>query len=159
MDSLTTRAAGVRELAARPILHGRVDALSRFTAPTLSPWLWLALWAAAAAALILSFVTGGRLASRVDVAIVQTYFVGLFVLQFAVLLFLPDAHNLLLVWPRADVAETLTKVQFGVLAGASLSVVTVVAHRWRAASRPRRRALLPSVGGSTSGVLDSANLV
>src|SRR4051794_17899593 len=74
------------------------------------------LWIMAYAALILSFVTGGRLTSRLDVAIVQAYFVGLFVLQFAVLLFLPDERNLLLVWPHAGVASALTKVQFGLLA-------------------------------------------
>jgi signal transduction histidine kinase len=36
--------------------------------------------------------------------------------------------------------------------------VVVTANRWRVASRPRRRALLPSLGGSLSGALYSANL-
>jgi signal transduction histidine kinase len=117
------------------------------------------LWIMAYAALILGFANGGRLTSRIDVVIVQTFFVGLFVLQVAVMLFLPDDRNLLLVWPDADVARTLTRIQFGVLAAASLAVAGLTAHRWRIASRPRRRALLPSLGGSLSALLYSANLI
>jgi signal transduction histidine kinase len=79
-------------------------------------------------------------------------------MQLAVQLFLPDEGNLLLVWPDAGVADVLTKLQWAVLAVASLGVAGVTAHRWRAASRPRRRALLPSLGGSLSAVLYSANL-
>ena len=75
------------------------------------------------------------------------------------MLFLPDDRNLLLVWPDADVAEAVTKIQFGVLAIAALAVAVVTAQRWRTASRPRRRALLPSLGGSLSGVLYAANLI
>jgi signal transduction histidine kinase len=237
----------VRDLVARPVARHRVEGLKRLTAPTRSPWFWVALWTAAAvasfvalipalfdrepamatndvihslsgtsfaacglvawrrrrdsaigpmltiagfgvlvpeilfqidapiaftlavlfgelwilvyAALILSFATGGRLTSSVDVVILQTFFIGLFVLQFAVMLFLPDERNLLLVWPDADVADAVTKIQFGVLAVAALAVAVVTAQRWRTASRPRRRALLPSLGGSLSGVLYAANLI
>jgi signal transduction histidine kinase len=247
MNSVPSLRAGVRELAARPVVHGRTDALSRLTAPTRSPWFWLALWAATAAAsfaalipvlfhsgppmaaddvlgslsgssfaacgliawrrrrdsavgplltaagvallvpeivaqvdgalpftfvalfgqlwimvyaaLILTFVTGGRLTSRLDAMLVAAFFAGLFVLQLAVLLFVPDERNLLRVWPDAGIADALLRVQFGFLAGASLAVATVTAQRWRAASRPRRRALLPSLGGSLSAVLYSANLI
>ena len=38
------------ELVARPVAHARVRGLSRITAPTHSPWFWLALWIAAIAA-------------------------------------------------------------------------------------------------------------
>src|SRR3954468_20289549 len=246
MFSLTPWAGELRDLVARPVAHRRVEALSRFTAPTRSPWFWLALWSAAAvasfvalipllfdrgppmalndvfhslsgtsfaacglvawrrrrdsavgpmltlagfgvlvpeilaqidspitftlvalfgelwiavyAALILSFATGGRLTSSLDVVIVQTFVFGLFVMQLAVMLFLPDEHNLLLVWPDADTAEALTKIQFGVLAVAALAVAVVTADRWRTPPRPRRRALLPSLGGSLSGLLYAANL-
>jgi signal transduction histidine kinase len=247
MLSLTPWAGEMRDLVARPVARRRVEGLSRLTAPTRSPWFWVALWAAAAvasfvalipvlfdrgpamaandvihslsgtsfaacglvawrrrrdsavgpmltiagfgvlvpevlaqvdapiaftlvllfgelwiavyAALILSFATGGRLTSSIDLVIVQTFFFGLFVVQFAVMLFLPDERNLLLVWPDADTAEALTRIQFGVLAVAALAVAVVTAHRWRTASRPRRRALLPSLGGSLSGVLYAANLI
>jgi signal transduction histidine kinase len=236
----------MRDLVARPVARPRVEALSRFTAPTRGRWFWVGLWTAVAvasfaalipvlfdreppmavndvihslsgtsfaacglvawrrrpdsaigpmltiagfgvlvpeilvqidapvtftlallcgelwilvyAALILSFATGGRLTSRIDVVIVNTFFFGLVVMQLAVMLFLPDERNLLLIWPDADAAETLTRIQFGVLAVAALAAAVVTARRWRTASRPRRRALLPSLGGSLSAVLYAANL-
>src|SRR5215210_46066 len=132
----------------------QVDSPLAFTLDLLVGELWIALYAA----LILSFVTGGRLTTRVDLLIVETFVFGLLVMQFAVQLFLPDERNLLLVWPHAAVADALTKAQYAVLAIASLGIVVVTAHRWRVASRPRRRALLPSLGGSLSGALYSANL-
>src|SRR5215208_6666554 len=133
---------------------GQVDSPLAFTLCLLFGELWIALYAA----LILSFVTGGRLTTRIDLVLVEAFVFGLLVMQFAVQLFLPDQGNLLLVWPDAGVADVLTKLQWAVLAVASLGVAGVTAHRWRAASRPRRRALLPSLGGSLSAVLYSANL-
>jgi signal transduction histidine kinase len=137
-----------------PEILVQVDAPIAFTLALLFGELWIAVYAA----LILSFATGGRLTSTLDVVIIHTFVVGLFVMQFAVLLFLPDERNLLVVWPNADIAEALTRIQFGVLAGAALAVAVVTAHRWRTASQPRRRALLPSLGGSLSAVLYAANL-
>jgi signal transduction histidine kinase len=134
---------------------GQVDSSVAFTLVLLFGELWIALYAA----LILSFVTGGRLAARIDVLLVDAFIFGLLVLQFAVQLFLPDERNLLVVWPDAGVASALLKIQWAELAVASLGVVAVTVHRWRVASPPRRRALLPSLGGSLSGVLFSANLV
>jgi signal transduction histidine kinase len=134
---------------------GQVDSSVAFTLVLLFGELWIALYAA----LILSFVTGGRLATRIDVLLVDAFVFGLLVLQFAVQLFLPDERNLLVVWPDAGVASALLKVQWAELALASLGVVAVTVHRWHVASPPRRRALLPSLGGSLSGVLFSANLV
>ena len=133
---------------------GQVDSPLAFTLSLLLGELWIALYAA----LILSFVTGGRLTTRIDLVLVEAFVFGLLVMQLAVQLFLPDEGNLLLVWPDAGVADVLTKLQWAVLAVASLGVAGVTAHRWRAASRPRRRALLPSLGGSLSAVLYSANL-
>src|SRR4051794_3441895 len=133
----------------------QIDSPVAFTLSLLFGELWIALYAA----LILSFVTGGRLTTRTDLLLVETFVVGLLVLQFVVLLFLPDERNLLLVWPDAGIADALTKLQWSVLAVAALGVAAVTAHRWRAASRPRRRALLPSLGGSLSGVLYAASLM
>src|SRR4051795_8415068 len=132
----------------------QVDSPLAFTLVLLFGELWIALYAA----LILSFVTGGRLTTRIDVVLVDAFIVGLLVLQCAVQLFLPDERNLLVVWPDAGIADALVKIQWAVLAVASLGVVAVTAHRWQVASAPRRRALLPSLGGSLSGVLYSANL-
>jgi signal transduction histidine kinase len=132
----------------------QIDSALTFTAALLLGEVWIVVYAA----LILSFVSGGRLVSTVDRVIVGMFFVGLFVLQFAVMLFLDLPDNLLLVRPDADVASALTKVQQVVLIAASLAVAVVIFGRWRTASRPRRRALLPSLGGSLSGVLYAASL-
>src|SRR4051812_19678790 len=137
-----------------PEILAQIDSPITFTLVALFGELWIAVYAA----LILSFATGGRLTSSVDVVIVETFVLGLFVMQLAVMLFLPDEHNLLLVWPDTDTTEALTRIQFGVLAVAALAVAVVTAHRWRTASRPLRRALLPSLGGSLSGLLYAANL-
>src|SRR3954471_6732608 len=134
---------------------GQVDSPVAFTINLLFGELWIAVYAA----LILSFVTGGRLATRIDVLLVDAFIFGLLILQFAVQLFLPDERNLLAVWPDAGVASALLKVQWAELAIASPGVGAVTGHRWHVASPPRRRALLPSLGGSLSGVLFSANLV
>src|SRR3954452_21788769 len=117
------------------------------------------LWIAAFAALILTFVTGGRLTTRVDAALVGTFVFGLLVLQFAVQLFLPPEGNLLSVSPAAGIAAALVKVQFCLLSAASLAVAVVIYARWRAASRPLRRSLLPSLSGSFCGVLYAASLM
>ena len=72
------------------------------------------------------------------------------------LLFFEHQDNVLLMLPDAAIASALVKVQWGVLAVASSAVVLVVAKRRRSPWAPRRRALLPSVAGSLSGVLYSA---
>jgi signal transduction histidine kinase len=138
-----------------PEVLAQLDAPVAFTLVLLFGELWIMVYAT----LILSFATGGRLTSSFDLVIVETFFVGLFVMQFVLLLFLPDERNLLLVWPDPGTAEALNKIQFGVLAVAALAVAVVTAHRWRVASSPVRRALLPSLGGSLSGVLYAANLI
>ena len=137
-----------------PEILVQVDSPIAFTLALLFGELWIAVYAT----LILTFATGGRLTSKVDLAIVSTFVFGLLVMQLAVMLFLPEDRNLLLVWPDAGAAKTLTKLQFGVLAGAALAVALVTGLRWHTASRPRRRALLPSLGGSLSAVLYAANL-
>ncbi len=134
-----------------PILD-QIDSPPAFTLSALAGEMWIIVYAT----LILSFVSGGRLASAVDRALVGMFVLGLFVLQFAVMLFLEADGNLLLVHPDAGVASALTQVQRAVLIVASLAVACVIGARWSAASRPRRRALLPSLAGSLSGVLFAA---
>jgi hypothetical protein len=136
---------------AEPILS-QIDSPLAFTAATLVNEMWIIVYAT----LILSFVSGGRLVSTVDRVLVGLFVVALVVLQFAEMLFMEDDDNLLLVLPDAGVANALTKVQWAVLIVAALGVAFVTAARWRSASRPRRRALLPSLGGSLSGVLFAA---
>ena len=132
----------------------QIDSALTFTAALLLGEVWIVVYAA----LILSFVSGGRLQSTVDRVLVGMFLVGLLVIQFAVMLFLDVEGNLLLVRPDADVASALTKVQQVVLIAAALAVAVVIFGRWRTASRPRRRALLPSLAGSLTGVLYAAAL-
>jgi signal transduction histidine kinase len=136
-----------------PILD-QVDSPLAFTLSVLCGDLWIVLFAT----LILSFVTGGRLASTLDVVIVGAFVVGLFVLQFGVLLFLDDPHNLLLLRPDAGIAHALDKLRAVLLIAAAVAIVVVIGMRWRSASGPRRRALLPSLGGALCGVLYAASL-
>jgi signal transduction histidine kinase len=136
-----------------PVLF-QLDSSLAFTLALLLGELWIVLFAT----LILSFVSGGRLTSTLDVVVVEVFFFGLFVMQFAVQLFLPDERNALLLWPDLGIASTLTKVQWAILAASSLTVAIVIGHRWLTASRPRRRALLPSLAGSLCAVLYTANL-
>src|SRR5215211_1040598 len=112
-----------------PPVVGQVDTPLTFTLATLFDELWIAAFAT----LILSFVTGGRLTTTVDVVLVGIFVVALFVLQFAAMLFLPHPDNLLLVTPDVGIADALVKLQFVVLSVASLAVVFVIGARWRAA--------------------------
>jgi signal transduction histidine kinase len=134
-----------------PILD-QVDSPLAFTVSVLIGECWIILFVT----LILSFVTGGRLSSTVDLVLVGAFVVGEFVLQFTVLLFAEHPDNLLLVSPDAGIASAVDKVRMGVLIVASLGVALVIGERWRSASRPRRRALLPSLGGSLCGLLYAA---
>src|SRR5919205_2165588 len=132
----------------------QLDSPVAVTADMLFGDLWIVLFVA----LFLSFVTGGRLTSTVDVIIVGTFLVDLLVVPFARLLFLPDEDNLLLVSPDAGAATTLLKVRLALGIAGSLAVVFVIAARWRSASRPLRRALLPSLWGAFCAVIYAATL-
>src|SRR3954468_5711651 len=117
-----------------------LDSPAAFTAHLLFGDLWIVLFVA----LFLAFVTGGRLTSTLDVILVAAFLVDLLVLPFARLLYLPVEENLLLVSPNAGAADALLKARLALGAVAALAVVGVIAARWHAASRPLRRALLPS---------------
>jgi signal transduction histidine kinase len=127
----------------------QLDSPVAFTADLLFGDLWIVLFVA----LFLSFVTGGRLTSTLDVILVGTFLVVLLVLPFARLLFLPGEDNLLLVAPDAGVANALLKARVALGIVASVAVVLVIAARWRSASRPLRRALLPSLWGAFCAVM------
>jgi signal transduction histidine kinase len=116
------------------------------------------LWAPVFVALLLTFLTGGRLESTVDWLLVGALVLALWVGQFVWLLFYEQEGNLLAVFPNADIADAVDKGQRSLAGLACVAVAVVVAARWRAASRPRRRALLPSVAGSAALLLFAALL-
>jgi signal transduction histidine kinase len=132
----------------------QIDSPVAFTADALFGDVWIVLFVA----LFLSFVTGGRLTTTLDVILVGTFLFDLLVLPFAMLLFLPAEDNLLLVSPDAGTANALLKARVAVGVVASIAVVLVIAERWRSASRPLRRALLPSLWGAFCAVVYAAAL-
>jgi signal transduction histidine kinase len=116
------------------------------------------LWAPFFVALLLTLLTGGRLESRLDWLLVGAFVLALWILQVVWLLFYEQEGNLLAVFPNADIADAVDKSQRSLAGLACVAVAVVVAARWRAASRPRRRALLPSVAGSVALLLFAALL-
>jgi signal transduction histidine kinase len=132
----------------------QLDTPAALTADQLFGDLWIVLFVA----LFLSFVTGGQLTTTVDRVIVGAFLVDLLVVPFARLLFLPDEDNVLLVSPNAGTASALQTFRVALGIVAALAVVFVIAARWRSASRPLRRALLPSLWGAVCGVLYAATL-
>jgi signal transduction histidine kinase len=105
------------------------------------------LWTILFVSLILTFATGGRLRSRLDAALIAAFVLPLIVLQFVWLLFAELDGNLLSVFADADTAKALDSTQRALFAAAALTMAIVIAVRWRAASAPRRRALLPGLAG------------
>jgi signal transduction histidine kinase len=83
---------------------------------------------------------------------------ALWILQVVWLLFYEQEGNLLAVFPNADIADAVDKSQRSLAGIVCVALAVVVALRWRAASRPRRRALLPSVAGSAALLLFAALL-
>jgi signal transduction histidine kinase len=145
-------AAGVGFFASA--LFGQFDASVAQTASIVLQELWAPFFVA----LLLTFLTGGRLESRVDWLLVGAFVLALWVLQIVWLLFYEQEGNLLAVFPNADIADAVDKGQRSVAGLACVAVAVVVAARWRAASRPRRRALLPSIAGSAALLLFAALL-
>jgi signal transduction histidine kinase len=117
------------------------------------------LWAPFFAALLLTLLTGGRLESTVDRLLVGAFVLALWIGQFVWMLFYAAEGNLLAAFPNADIAAAVDKGQRSLAGLAAVAVAVVVAARWLAAARPRRRALLPSVAGSVALLFFAALLV
>jgi signal transduction histidine kinase len=111
------------------------------------------IWAPVFVALVLSFVTGGRLSSRADRVIVAGVFVAAFVLDVVSMLFSEQPGNVLLVLPRTSLYGAVDTTQRTMEIVLCLATVLVIADRWRAATPPRRRALLPTVAGAACLVM------
>jgi signal transduction histidine kinase len=116
-------------------------------------------WTIPFIALILTFLTAGRLRSRVDRGLVAVFVVALLVLQFVWMLFLDDPGNVLAAFPDAGIARAVDKSQRVLTLLGCAGTFAAIAWRWRAASPPRRRALLPSVGGAVALALFASLLI
>ena len=122
-------------------------------------YLFSSVWTIGYVALLLSFMTGGLLAGTIDRLLVGVFTLTLFVANFLLLLVYPAPGNLLLVSENLRVADAIGDTVRWVTAGASVLLVFVLLSRWRGASKPRRRALLPGVVGIVSAALYSVLLV
>jgi signal transduction histidine kinase len=116
------------------------------------------LWAPFFAALLLTLLTGGRFETTIDRLLVGGFVLALWILQVVWLLFYEQDGNLLAIFPNAGIADAVDKSQRSLAGVVCVAVAVVVVLRWRAASRPRRRALLPSVAGSAALLLFAALL-
>jgi signal transduction histidine kinase len=115
-------------------------------------------WVIPYAALVLSFLSG-RL-SRLDRVLVASFAIPVVILQIVGLSFLDVPGNVMLLFPgQIEVAEAIDPAQRVTAALSCATTALVVSLRWRAASAPRRRALLPSLAGAVCLMLFALLLV
>lgn len=121
---------------------------------------WFAdLWFLFFVPLLLTFLTRGRLQTRLDRALVGVVAAEVFVLAPLYLTVAPDVPTLLLITPHPGVAAVIDTTQRIAFAGVSLSTAAVLAARFHAATGPGRRALLPGLAGVACLLLYVALLV
>ena len=111
--------------------------------------LWLPdLWVLFFVLLVLTFLTGGRARTTADRVLAGAVLLELAVLAPLFLLFGGVPGNPLALWPHERTAEIVDAAQRGTLLAAVSGTAVVVAVRWRSASTPGRRALVPGVAGA-----------
>jgi signal transduction histidine kinase len=106
------------------------------------------IWTPFFAALVLSFVTGGRLESRIDRFIVASVFIVEFVMDVFSMLFSQQPDNVLLTFPSEKLYGVVDTTQRSLTIALCLAICVVIATRWYASSPARRRAFLPSIAGA-----------
>ena len=116
------------------------------------------LWTLFFVPLLLTYLTGGRPRTRADLVLVGAVAVEVVVLAPLWLVFAEDPATLLLVFPDPAVATAVDRLQRALYLAISVGTAAVVAARWRVASPPGRRAMLPSVGGAVCLLLYAALL-
>jgi signal transduction histidine kinase len=122
--------------------------------------LWLPdLWIVFFVPLLLTYLTGGRLRGGIDRILVGAILVELLVLAPLYLMFTEHEGNILLVLHHAGLSAIADTAQRADFLAVCLVAATVVAVRWRTASPPGRRAMLPSAAGAACLLLLGALLV
>ena len=109
--------------------------------------------------LLLSYRTGGRLRARIDRLLVGAILVELLVLTPLFLMFSEQEGNVFLVLAHPGLSAIADTAQRADFLAVTLVAAAVVALRWRTASRPGRRAMLPSLAGAACLLLLGALLV
>jgi signal transduction histidine kinase len=139
-----------------PAVAGQIDAP---LASTLATW-FVDLWSVLFVALLVSLLSAGRLETTVDKLLVFAFVLPLLILNFVWLLVAEEVDpNVLLAFPHEGIAGAIDTIQRALLLLACLATVLVLGLRWRAATRPRRRALLPTIAGSFVLLVYAALLV
>jgi len=107
------------------------------------------LWSITIIWLVLTLLSGGRLQTTADRVLVGAFVLEL-VLEVARHLFLVQEGNFLLVNADDGMADAFLGANQLLVTFACLGTAAVIAIRWKRATGPRRRALLPSVLGISS---------
>ncbi|QJY47428.1 sensor histidine kinase [Pseudonocardia broussonetiae] len=136
-------------------LLGQLDTPLTRTAALWLPDLWILFFVP----LVLTLLTGGRLRTGADRALVGTILVALLVLAPLWLMFSPEEDNLLRIVGEGRLAGVVDTVQRAVFVAVPVATAVVLATRWRTASAPGRRALLPGVAGAVCLLLFALLLV
>jgi signal transduction histidine kinase len=116
-------------------------------------------WSVFFVILLLVFPHGRALRGRLDRLLVVAFVLPAVLLQVVWLLFLEQRrhaflrtgfNNTFLVWPNADLAQAIDNAQHVLFVLATVSLFVVLAWRWRRASPPLRRVLLPVLAGGAT---------
>jgi signal transduction histidine kinase len=111
--------------------------------------LWLPdLWMLFFVPLLLTYLSAGRLRTRLDRVLVGGVLLELLVLAPMWLMFDAQEGNLFLLVANPGVADVVDAAQRAVFLAVSFGTAAVIAARYRAATRPSRRAMLPSAAGA-----------
>jgi signal transduction histidine kinase len=117
--------------------------------PATTVGLWLPdLWMLFFVPLLLTYLSAGRLRTRLDRVLVGGVLLELLVLAPMWLMFDAQEGNLFLLVANPGVADVVDAAQRAVFLAVSIGTAAVIAARYRAATRPSRRAMLPSAAGA-----------
>jgi signal transduction histidine kinase len=116
-------------------------------AQTAGHWLSDA-WSLFFIPLLLTYQSSGRLRTRTDRLLVAAVVLEVAVLAPLWLVFADDPTTLLTTFPDPAVAGAVDSVQRVLYVAISVGTAAVVGVRWRRASAPGRRAMLPSLAGA-----------
>jgi signal transduction histidine kinase len=136
-------------------LLGQIDAPFAQTAALWLPDLWVVFFVP----LVLTLLTGGRLRTGWDRALLGVLLFAVLVLAPLWMAFVPAEGNLFLVVADTGLAAAVDDVQKAVFVAVPVATAAVLAARWRVASTPGRRALLPGVAGAACLLLFALMLV
>jgi signal transduction histidine kinase len=117
------------------------------------------LWVLFFVPLVLTLLTGGRLRTVLDRVLVAAVVLEVFVLAPVWLMFAPEDGNVLLIVDNPEVAGALDTLQKVLFVAIPVGTALVLGGRFRAASTPGRRALLPGVAGAACLLMFALMLV